>query len=286
MFSKVYFSTKWEWEEKNTLPFNELILSWNGLRPRTGKWTFFVSLKEGEWLPYAEWSANSQRSFHSMGAFARTYQDLVESKTLCTGFKIKVEGEELSRLHRLCVCVSHLEKHVLLPPSSLPPVKLKVIGQSQLLVPHPRHKDLCSPTSTTTALNYFLGGPKIDPVEFANGSRDEGFDIHGNWILNIAEAFHKSQIPCHVERLSDFTAVHRHLMGGRPVVVSVKGSIPGAPKPYPEGHLMCIVGFEENQVLCIDPAFPDNESTWVRYALNDFLKAWGVRKNLAYVFNV
>lgn len=287
MFSQIYVSAQKEWEAKNTLPFNELILSWNGIRPKSGKWTFWVSLHEGEWLRYAEWSAEGQRSFRSVGKFATSDQDIVSSTKLCQAFAIRVEGPDLSHLKSMTVCVSHLQKHEIVTPNDLSPVKLKGIGgQSQLLLLHPRCKDLCSPISTTTALNYLLGEKKIDPIRFAAASHDAGFDIYGNWVLNIAEAFNVSQISCHVERLADFSALHYHLEKERPVVVSVKGMIPGAPKPYPAGHLLCVVGYEGQKVHCLDPAFPDNESTEVSYKLDDFLKAWGVRKNLAYVFNV
>ncbi|HSX10911.1 MAG TPA: C39 family peptidase [Chlamydiales bacterium] len=285
-FSKIYSSPLPNYKEENTPPFNELILSWNGLRPKVGKWNFSVSLKEGEWLPYAEWTSSGQRSFQSEGAFAQSYQDVVTPKEgLATRFQIKVEGDDLSGLHRLIVCLSNLTNHKIYAPQNLSPVLLpRVPRQSQLLLDHPRAKDLCSPTSTSTALNYLLGCRKIDPVAFANATHDQGFDIHGNWILNVAEGYNQSRIPCHVERLTDFAALHAQFLNGRPVVVSVKGILSGAPKPYPSGHLICVIGFEGGKVLCIDPAFPDNESTFIGYDLDDFLKAWGVRRNLSYVF--
>lgn len=289
-FSKTYFcassafSKSFSWEEKNTLPFNELILSWNGIRPKKGKWTFWVSLKDEEWLKYAEWAPDSQRSFKSVGNFAESYQDVVIPKELCTHFRIKVEGEDLSQLHFLNVCLSNLANHAIIIPQNLPPVLLKgVPRQSQMILDHPRHRDLCSPTSTSTAVNYLLK-KRIDPLLFANLCHDNEFDIYGNWILNIAEAYNQIRSRCHVERLTDFNALHAKLMQGRPVVVSVKGTIPGAPRPYPCGHLMCVIGFDNGKVYCIDSGFTDNESTFVGYEIADFLQAWGIRRNLAYVF--
>jgi hypothetical protein len=125
----------------------------------------------------------------------------------------------------------------------------------------------------------------LDPISFAKLVHDDAFDIYGNWILNIAESYNQLRSPCHVERLTDFSALHAKLMQGKPVVVSVKGTIPGAPKSYPAGHLICIVGYDGDKVYCIDPAFPNNESTFVSYDLRDFLTAWGIRRNLAYVFD-
>lgn len=283
-YSKVYTSKSPLWEETNTIPFDELILSWNGIRPTTGAWTFWVSLKEGEWLKYAEWASFGQRSFKDSGAFATSHQDVVTPKELCTSFKIKVEGDDLSGLHTLHVCLSHTAKYAITQPNNLAPVLLKEVPlQSQQVLDHPRHKDLCSPTATTTALSFLLKR-KIDPVQFAIKSHDQEFDIHGNWILNVAEAYHQGKIPCKVERLPDFAALHAHLMQNRPVVVSVKGWIPGAAKPYPAGHLICVIGYSDGKVHCIDSAFADNESTRVSYLLSDFLAAWGIRRGLAYTF--
>ena len=282
-FSKTYSSRQRVWQETHTFPFQELILSWNVIRPQQGHWTFWVSLQEGEWLKYAEWGPDSQRTFHSVGSFAESHQDAVTAKKLCTAFRIRVEGTELDQLHSLNVCVSNLARYSLSMPQTLSPILLQnVPRQSQFVLNHPRRKDLCSPTATTTALRYLMAS--VEPLDFARCSRDEGFDIYGNWILNVAEAYHRLHSPCHVERLNDFTALHAHLMRGKPVVVSVKGMIPGAPKPYESGHLICVIGYENNRVYCIDSAFPDDASTFVGYDLGDFLTAWGTRRNLAYIF--
>jgi len=283
-FSKTYFCHKPIWEETHTIPFNELILSWNGIRPKRAKWTFWVSLQKEEWLKYAEWGPDSQRSFKSKAAFAENDRDVVIPREVCTAFQVRVEGEELCQLHTLYACVSHLAHHTVILPEDLPPVFLQEIPrQSQMVLDHPRHKDLCSPTSTTTAMKI-VAKRSFDPIDFASRIYDDAFDIYGNWILNIAEAYHQLRSPCHVERLADFSALHAQLMQGRPVVVSVKGEIPGAPKPYSVGHLLCVVGYERKTVYCIDSGFPDNASTFVGYGLKDFLTAWGIRRNLAYVF--
>lgn len=263
------------WHKESTTPFKELILSWNGIRPKNGAWTFWVSIQEGPWLKYAEWGAEGQKSFN---------QDIVIAERLCTEFRVKVEGEELEGLRSLHPCLFNPEEFSVVMPEELPPVLLDVPGRSQITLNHPRCKDLCSPTSVATALNYLLGSKKIDPVAFAKCVYDEKFDIYGNWILNTAECYNQTQIPCHVARLASFKNLHAELMAGRPVVASVKGIIPGAPKPYHHGHLMCITGYEKGRVYCIDSAFDSDEKTRTSYHLNDFLAAWGLRRNLAYIF--
>lgn len=272
----IYSSTKAVWEETNTIPFDELILSWNGIRPKTGMWTFFVSVNN-IWHKMAEWGATSQRSFEN--------QDTIALTNLATSFQVKVEGPDLSNLHKVYVCLSNTKEHKSAPPKNLSSVLLKNVPlKSQLTLDHPRKRDLCSPTALSTA-SSFLSRKTIDPIDFAKAVRDETHDIYGNWVLNVAESYNRIQHPIHVERLPGFETVHAELEKGRPVVVSVKGKIKGAPKEYPRGHLICIVGYTPGKIHCIDSAFAEDASTAVAYDETSFLSAWGIRRNLAYIFS-
>lgn len=284
-FSKIYTSEEGGlWEKNHTIPFDELILSWNGRRPN-GKWTFWVSFYQDEWLKYAEWGSKSQKSFHSKAEHSYCYQDVAVPKEKATSFKVKVTGEELNCLKRLTVCLSNLEKYQQASFGFLKEVHIQNVPKlSQMVLDHPRHKDLCSPTSTTIVSNFFLKNKKIDPVDLAKRCHDQEFDIYGNWILNVAASFEKTNIPCHVERLNSFPALHAHLVQNSPVIVSIKGPLRNAPKPYANGHLMCVIGYSNDTVFCIDPGFDRNESTYTSYDLKDFLECWKRRKNLAYVF--
>ena len=285
---------------ENVQPFDEWMCSWNGLRPKRGKWTFWASLYQNKWSPwirYAEWGEKSQKTFQHapQGSLVESYQDAVYPKDgLCSSFRLKVEAEEgadLTQLESFYVSVSTLAKL----DTSLPSIPLSTVSllnvprQSQFKLNHPRAKDLCSPTATSTAINFLLRSNQVDPVAFAAKIHDETFDIYGNWILNTAEAHAelKGKFSCHVERLSSFAALHAYLTRALPVVTSVRGPLPGSFHPLTFGHLICVIGFqaETKQVLCIDSAFPENEQTLVKYALKDFIDAWGRRQNIAYVFS-
>ena len=287
------------WEIGASRLFEELILSWNGKRPEKGKWMFWVSVHQGSWSPwirYAEWGAHSQKTFKyaPQGSFVESYQDFVYPKDgQCDGFRIKVtaeEGADLSRFDTLYVCLSALSSLSIELPTE--PLTSKLLSnvprRSQIQLKHPRAQDLCSPTSTATAINYLLGRKKVDPVEFAAKSHDDEFDIYGNWILNTAQAYHElsGQFRCRVERLPSFSFLHSYLMRNLPVVVSIRGPLPGSSRPHTFGHLICIVGYDSGpqKVLCIDPGFPDDEQTFVGYFLKDFLEAWNRRRNIAYLF--
>lgn len=285
-FSKTYTSKTPVWEEKNTILFNELILSWNGKRPK-GKWTFWVSLYSQEWLKYAEWGDGCQKSFKSETLNSRCYQDVAIPEKKASSFKVRVTGDELEKLSRLRVCLSDLETYQQTLPLALKPVMIEGVPKlSQMALDHPRNKDLCSPTSTTIVSNFLLKKNTIDPIDLALNCHDQEFDIYGNWILNVAASYERTGFLCHVERLNSFSDLHSHLLRGVPVITSVKGPLPKAPKPYAFGHLMCVVGYSNGLVHCIDPGFEKDESTAVSYDLKDFLKCWSRRKNLSYVFSL
>lgn len=282
----------WIWELEDAPAFNEAILSWNGVRPRTGKWTVWISLFQSEWSPwlkFAEWASEGQRTFRSEASFAKTYQDAAEPKQgVCKGIRVKIEGD-LTGLKSVSLCLSDLAAYSQPSVGVLPRVWLENMPlKSQMVLDHPRHRDLCSPTSTANAINFLLGECTVDPIHFAEKSRDHEFDIYGNWILNTAEAYVqlKGGWGVHVERLSGFAALHQLLSKGAPVVVSVKGALNGAPQEYKWGHLICVRGWdpETRRVHCVDSAFLTNEATEASYDLDDFLRGWSLRKNIAYVF--
>jgi hypothetical protein len=286
--------SEYVWTVPKSRPFDELILSWNGLRPEEGKWSFWVSLRQGEWsaeLPYAEWSCASQKTFEAIGPIAKSYQDGVfPLQGDGEGFRVIVraeEGADLSQLQELYVCLSSLSDFRETEWKKLPSVKLEgVPKKSQIALNHERSIDLCSPTSSSVAIGFF--GKAVDPASFAAKVRDAGFDIYGNWTLNTAQICHElgGQVFCKVQRLNNFQELHSFLTQGLPVIVSVRGPLAGSARAYKLGHLICVIGYDSDldRVLCIDPAFPTDAETEVSYDRSDFIQAWGRRKNIAYVF--
>jgi len=289
-----------KWKEENILPFNELILSWNAGRPIKGRYLFYVSVKIEEWtnrVLYACWGHEGQTGFleTSTDECVRVYQDTLEvmKHKNATGFKIKIiteDGASLEGIRSLNVYTNGDVSHELkdIAPTSKP-IYLQVHGISQITLNHPRHRDLCSPASTTAVIRYLLNHQEIDPLEFAKNVCDSGFDIYGNWVFNISQAAHElgQEWNCWVERLRDFDDIYQRLQNGTPVIVSVRGPLPGSAFPYANGHLIAVIGYEPTQqkVICMDPAFPSNDQTHVFYDLSDFIRAWTRRGKVAYVFS-
>ncbi|MBU6383090.1 MAG: C39 family peptidase [Verrucomicrobia bacterium] len=267
-------------------PFSEMIISWNGPRPQTGQGGIYVRVLIDEWtlwIEYMTWGADEQSSHKTQAGPVRVYQDLLEvlNGQEARGFQVK--ADQPLRFH---VFTNGDNKD---SPDPLPtePVYVPVAGLSQMALQHPRHRDLCSPTSTSAVVR-FLTQKAIDPVQFAEKVRDHGFDIYGNWVFNLAESsqYLGPSWNTWVERLQGFAEIHRRLLLGTPVIVSVRGPLPGSAQPYAHGHLLVVSGFDPKtgEVHCMDPAFPSDEQTHVRYRLDDFVTAWERRGRVAYIF--
>lgn len=279
----MYHSVK----EENIAPFDEFILTWNGNRPTNGLIKFFVRLKTEHWSPfllYATWGPTTQSSFSSEGD-VRVHQDVVKTKLPATGFEVKIVGAD-PKDFRFHVDVNQ-EKSLRNNFKNLSSIRLDVPGLSQRILDHPRALDLCSPTSTAAVVHYFTKQP-IDPVQFAKGVWDEGFDIYGNWVLNCA---HASSLlggdwNCWVQRLQGIEDLHGRLLTNTPVIVSVRGPLVGSALPYAKGHLLVVTGYDatNQRVLCMDPAFLTNQQTTISYPILDFIEAWNRRGFISYVF--
>jgi hypothetical protein len=295
------------WETESAIPFDELILSWNALRPAEGHITFYVSVKHNDWSPWhrlAEWGADTQKTFvNKLHPYVHTKFVKVEMQknTVASAFKIKAafsNGASKRSLNALFACISNMR---LFRQNRMAPEKpsLLVKGvpqQSQMVLDHPRAKDLCSPASTTMIVQYFANklygsrgilGMHDHVIDFADKVHDDGvLGIYGNWPLNVAQAHDASNgnIFYRVERLNSFNELYDYLSKEIPVAVSVR-RLKGGATPYSKGHFMVVVGWDsaKNSVICIDPAFKGNRRTLKRYKLPHFLTAWGLSRNLSYI---
>ncbi len=285
------------WRQNESIEFKELILTWNSRRPPEGTLHFSISLKRGgawtPWISYMDWGHNRQTSYDSRPLESiHSYIDTIsiENGPPATGFRIRIStsgGATLTGLEALHLWLGPVEtSDELSPPDE--EIYLPVPGISQMTLAHRRSKDLCSPTSTVAVVDYLLG-EVVDPVHFAQLSRDSGFDIYGNWVFNCAQAFDslKGTTQVWVEKLAGFQPILEDLKAGIPTVVSVRSPLPGSAQEYKNGHLMAVIGYDpkEQLVHCMDPAFPEDDETFVSYSLKDFLQAWHRRDRVAYRFS-
>lgn len=288
--------------DETIAPFTQLIFSWNALRPEKGHFSFFAQVRDaatkkwGEWHTMADWGAGVQRSYMSKGDGFSSYAHVrleIENKKSADGFRIKVEPRDsahLGLLYGLSVTTSHFD---LFKSESADEVaqKMKTIILSgvpkiaQFALEHEDNHRICSPVSCAMVVQYLTGEVK-NPLDFASGVFDAGLSVYGSWACNVAHAFDVCRGSAYfcVKRCNSFLDIHKQLVRGIPSVVSVRGTLPGALKPFSQGHLMVIVGWDgvTRDVLCHDPAADEHHMVIKRYPLEDFLRAWERSHRLTY----
>lgn len=290
----------------DVMPFTQLIFSWNVLRPNRGYFSFWASVRDAKtkkwyaWHKMADWGVDRQRSYLNKSKNGTGYYYVrleAPKKRKADAFRIKVKphrGVDLGLIRGLYVSLSDLKNFKSEKKdkslAGLRSVYIKDVPRySQWMIEHERARYMCSPTSCSMLVSYLCKN-KIDPHTFALNAHDKGLDAFGSWSFNTAYAFQAcdGDVQFRVERLRSFVVLHRLLCKGMPVVVSVRGTLPGGFKEYDNGHLLLVVGFDatRKQVLCHDPAFPDKEDVFIRYNLRDFLAAWERSRRLAYVAEV
>lgn len=289
--------------QENVPLFTQLILSWNVFRPTTGYFAFYVQVRDaatkqwGTWHHIADWGQGIQKSYLSKsdGFSSHVHVRLeVENKKAADAFRIKIEPQKtasLSLVQAVCVALSDFTTFKAESPkemvSCLQSVHLpRVPLIAQMALEHVDKARICSPVSCSMMVHY-VTGQQNNPLEFAAGAFDEGMSVYGSWPYNVAHAFELAHGKAHffVRRMNSFSDLHQQLVNGMPVVVSVRGTLPGALKPFPHGHLMVVVGWDNDarEVLCHDPASDTHEAVFKRYPLEHFLRAWECSHRLAYV---
>lgn len=283
-------------------PFTQLVFSWNALRPEQGHFSFYVQVRDaatkkwGIWHHMVDWGKDMQQSYMSKSDGFSSYVHVrleTDDKKPADAFKVRVDshnGAPLSLLYGMSAALSDftafkVESHKDI--DALPSVHLSDIPLiAQLALDHEDKGRMCSPVSCSMVVNYLTQQYK-DPLEFAAGAFDAGLGVYGSWGCNMAHAFEKTdgKINFFVRRMNTFADVHQQLLLGMPVVVSVRGNLPGALKPFPHGHLLVIVGWDNDtrEVLCHDPAAESDEQVFKRYPLEHFLKAWECSHRLSYI---
>src|SRR5690606_4823762 len=181
------------------------------------------------------------------------------------GFRIRVESHEnasLALLHRLSAATSDFNLFKAEPHNAIATkmqtVVISTVPQiAQLALDHEDRQRICSPVSCAMVVEY-LTGQKEDPIDFSLKVFDTGLSVYGSWAYNVAHAFDRCRGAAYfcVKRSNSFFDLHKQLMKGIPSIVSVRGELPGALKPFPNGHLMVVVGWDQQtaEVICHDPA--------------------------------
>lgn len=288
-------------EQKDVPDFSQVVISWNAQRPSIGYFSFEVRVRSkktgqwGEWHHMADWGS-IQKSYYDQGdGISQAHHVRLEllKTRYADGFAVKItprNGASLALIDGCFVSVSnyHFFKHEQSGVyDSHKSIMIKKVPKfSQFLVQHPENSRICSPTSCAMLVN-FLHENVVSPDSFSTQVYDEGLETYGSWPFNTAHAYELAgkNYFFYVTRLPSFQKIYDYLQKGIPVVVSVRGSIDGAPQPYPHGHLMVIVGWNKHSqtVVCHDPAAKKEKQVLQRYPIQSFLQAWERSYRLAYI---
>lgn len=152
----------------------------------------------------------------------------------------------------------------------------------------------CSPTSTSMLLAYWsskLAEPNLleTPPDAAKRCYDVVYAGTGNWPFNTAHAASMAAGRMHgmVTRLSSVAELERLVGAGIPVAISVAyqaGELSRSPIPSTAGHLIVVRGIAANgDVVCNDPAFPNDASVTVTYDRAQLTKVWQRSMGTTYV---
>lgn len=291
-------------EKKDIQPFSQLLVSWNAHRPSAGYFSFFVQVRDcvtkkwGVWHHMYDWGCGGiQASYRQPSDGVSRYEYVrleLESGHTADGLRIKVKLQKNVRVSDLisvtaaCALFDQFQPEDPRTCNVLPSVCVHGVSKiAQFALDHEDKERVCSPVSMTMVLRYLNNTPAYpDVFTIMEHSYDKGLKAYGSWPFNIACAFDalKGAIGFYVCRLRSFADIHHELLRNAPVVVSVRGPIPGAERPYAGGHLLVVIGWdkENKRVICHDPAFDDAAKVIQHYPVDAFLAAWERSRRLAY----
>jgi len=145
---------------------------------------------------------------------------------------------------------------------------------------------ICSPTSVAMMLAY--RGVNETNEDVADTCYDPVHKIYGNWPRAIQAAYTYG-VPGYLDCFTDWDEIKRMIAAGQPLVMSIRakeeGELTGAYYDATGGHLLVLVGFEDDDHIAVnDPAYRDPEKGQRTYLREDLENVWmRARGGLAYV---
>ena len=251
--------------------FKNMLASWNtSSAGGTVEVSVSVKLDDGSfttWYSWGEWSAipETSGSISNEDEYGSVGIDILTLKKQCQGIvkyriDIKQTGETSPIVYNVTLACDKQNGNLSAPSDTYK--KLEVPYRRQMDVPE-IGGSICSATSLSMVMLYH--GEQIDNIaDIAWGVRDWGEKIFGNWAFNVAyagELGYQTYIDYY-----EIDAIKHAISTGHPIVSSIKvkaGQLAasGFPNYSTNGHLLCVVGYEEKDgqkwLLINDPAHPE-----------------------------
>lgn len=276
----------------DTIVFKDLVASWNGKTSENSSIELQVKIKGNDmwskWFTYGKWSDKG----NNIGSKNKQQDNLGKVKIDVIKTQPEVKGTGLKfRIILNRTDINFESPNVRLLAFTFSPyivnntkdfeaceIDIDVPKRSQMTIPD-IGKVICSPTSVSMIMEYF--GFAEETVTVANGCKDNGIGIYGNWSYNMAYAGERG-FDAYVRRCESINDIKEEIIEGIPVVASIKTStadeLEGAPQAYKSGHLLVVRGFTkkdgEEYIIVNDPAAREKETVRREYKLNQFMQAW------------
>ncbi len=251
--------------------FKNMLASWNACSTGgTVEISVSVKLDDGSftgWYSWGEWSAirgiSGSKSMEDQNGEVDI--DILTLKKECGGIvrykiDIKQTGDHSPIVYNVTLACDKKESNLKAPADTYK--KLDVPYRRQMDVPE-IGGSICSATSLSMVLLYH--GEQIrDIADVAWGVRDYGAEKFGNWAFNVAYAGELGY-NAYIDYF-DIDAIKYAVSTGHPMVCSIRvkaGQLAGSGHPgyTTNGHLLCVVGYEERDgqkwLLINDPAHPE-----------------------------
>ena len=251
--------------------FQNMLASWNASSAGgTVEISVSVKLDNGsytDWYSWGEWSAipETAGSKSNSDAYGKVGIDILTLKQACQGIvkyriDIKQTVGEAPIVYNVTLACDKKTGALQAPTDTY--CKLDVPYRRQMDVPE-IGGSICSATSLSMVMLYH--GEQIDDIaDIAWGVRDWGEKIFGNWAFNVAYAGELGY-NAYIDYF-DIDAIKYAISTGHPIVSSIRvkaGQLAasGHPNYASNGHLLCVVGYEEKNgkkwLLINDPAHPE-----------------------------
>ncbi len=251
--------------------FKQMLASWNSdASGGTVEISVAIMLDDGtytDWFSWGVWSAikGLSGSASTKNEHGKVGIDILDLNEECEGvvkYRIDIkQKKDHSPIVYNVTLASDKEDSLLKAPTDT---------YKKLDVPYRRQTDvpeiggqICSATSLSMILLY-LGEEGLEVEDVAWGVRDYGAQRFGNWAYNVAYAGELGY-NAYIDYF-DIDAIKWAVYTGHPLACSIRVkagqlSASGYPGYQSNGHLLCVVGYEERNgkkwLLINDPAHPE-----------------------------
>lgn len=287
---------------KPSVPFNELIPSWNVTPPIGARVSVEVRANgargRSRWYRMGEWTLDDRTARQSFererDAFGEVMTDTLRLKEPGNSVDVRLtlrnSGDGEPKLKRLALSFADTRtqsrSQALFSSAWGKVIEVPQRAQGN----YPRGGVLCSPTSVSMVLWHYanvLSRPELnrDVPEVEAAVWDRVYDGAGNWIFNAAYAGSFPGMVSYVSRFRNIADLEAWIDAGFPVICSVSLDVLlGKAKPRPSGHLVVLVGFtQDGDPIFNDPAKRDEVRR--TYKRENFERAWLTSERTVYVIH-